>query len=142
MQTTIPQPKIRNGAYYYDLLVSPTTSHLTTATVNDKEKLVFHDSIFAIGLVTDSYKYGSEVQFISYSRKAPELKRRVDKDHGYYRLECGYLEASHETAQSLRRAADIIDAVIGYSVRQNIVYRESKPSRIVDEHTPLAEFIL
>ena len=115
MLVSIPQPKIRNGAYYYDLLVTPTTSHLTTATINDKEKLVFHDSTFAVGLVTDSYKYGSEVQFIAYSRKAPELKARVDKEHGYYRLECGYLPGTHETADLLRNVADQIDAILCYS---------------------------
>jgi len=112
---SLPQAKIRNGARYYDLLVTPTTSHLTTATVNDKQKLVFHDSMFAIGLVTDSYKYGSEVQFISFTRKAPELKRRVDKDHEYYRVECGYLPGTHETAEMLRGVADKIDAILGYS---------------------------
>jgi hypothetical protein len=61
MLVSTPAPKVRKGAYYYDLLVSETTSHETTATVNDKEKLVFHDSKFAIGLLTHSYKYGSEV---------------------------------------------------------------------------------
>ena len=108
------QPKIRNGAFYYDLLVSPTTSHLTTATVNEKEKLVFYDSMFSIGLVTNSWKYGSELQFVSFSRKPPVLERRVDKEHGYYRLECGYLPGTHETAQKLRNVADQIDTIIRY----------------------------
>jgi hypothetical protein len=114
------QPKIRNGACYYDLLVTPTTSHLTTATVNDKEKLVFHNSTFSIGLVTNSWKYGSEVQFTAFSREAPVLERRVDKDHAYYRLECGYMEASHETANKLRDVADQIDQIICYS--EPVVY--------------------
>jgi len=52
-------------------------------------------------VVTDSYKYGSEVQFVHFSRKAPELKARVDKEHGYYRLECGYLLGTQERAQKL-----------------------------------------
>jgi hypothetical protein len=121
----VPSPKIRNGARYYDLLVTPTTSHLTTATVNDREKLVFYDSLFSIGLVTDSYKYGSEVQFIAYSRKAPELKQRVDKEHGYYRLECGYLPATHETADELRNVANLIDQIICYEPVS--VYVESRP---------------
>jgi hypothetical protein len=38
----------------------------------------------------------------------------VDKDHGYYRLECGYLPGTHQTAQELRECGDIIDSVIGY----------------------------
>ena len=138
MLVSVPQAKIRNGAYYYDLLVQPTTSHLTTATVNDKEKLVFPDSTFAIGLVTDSYKYGSEVQFISYSRKAPELKRRVDKDHEYYRLECGYLPGTHETAQKLRDVADQIDAIVGYS---ELVVTYSGPKRVFNEKSKLQDLL-
>jgi hypothetical protein len=118
MLVSTPAPKVRNGAYYYDLLVSETTSHETTATVNDKEKLVFHDS----------YKYGSEVQFMAYSSRVPELKRRVDKENGWYRLECGYLPGSHETADRLRDVADKIDAVIGYS--EPVVSYLVKPKEI------------
>jgi len=113
--TELIEPKIRNGARYYDLLVTPTTKHLSTATINDREKLVFHDSLFTVGLVTDSWKYGSEVQFISYTRKAPTLETRVEKDHEYYRVECGYLPGTHETAETLRNVADKIDAIIGYT---------------------------
>jgi hypothetical protein len=131
----IPTPKIRNGARYYDLLVSPTTSHLTTATVDNKEKLVFPDSTFAIGLVTDSYKYGSEVQFIAYTRKAPVLKARVDKEHGWYRLECGYLPGTHETAQRLRDCADMIDNVIGYS--EPIITYQSSSGREIKKLTEI-----
>ncbi len=140
MYVVIPQPKIRNGARYYDLLVTPTTSHLTTATVNDKEKLVFQDSKFAIGLVTDSWKYGSEVQFISFTRKAPQLKRRVDKDHEYYRVECGYLPATHETAEMLRGVADKIDAIMGFSY---YVHTEPprKPKRLITGKTDLSELL-
>jgi hypothetical protein len=138
MQT--PEPKIRNGAYYYDLLVMPTTSHLTTATVNDKEKLVFYDSTFAVGLVTNSYKYGSELQFIAFSRKAPELKARVDKEHGYYRLECGYLPGTHETAEQLRNVADQIDAIINY---EPVTFQvQSRSTCVLNEHTKLAEILI
>jgi hypothetical protein len=115
MLAVLPEPKQRNGANYYDLLVTPTTSHLTTATVNDKEKLVFPDSTFSIGLVTNSWKYEAELQFLSYSRKPPTLERRVDKEHTYYRLECGYLPGTHETAQQLRDIADKIDAILAYN---------------------------
>ena len=118
------------------MLVSSATSHLTTATVNDKEKLVFPDSTFTIGLVTNSYKYGSEVQFISYSRKAPELKRRVDKEHGYYRLECGYLPGTHETADLLRHVANQIDAILDYSEPTVTISH-----RVFTEKTNLAELI-
>lgn len=113
--TELVQPKVRNGAKYYDLLVTPSTSHLTTATVDAQDKLVFHDSLFTIGLVTDSYKYGSEAQFLSFSRKPPTLEPRVEKDHSYYRVECGYLPGTHQTADMLRDVADKIDTIIGYS---------------------------
>ena len=112
--------RLRNGASYFELLRVPTTSGRTTAIINDKEKLVYPDSFFTCDLITNSYRYGSELQFKSYSMKAPELKPRVDKDHSYYRLECGYLPASHETAEQLRDIADQIDRVIGYSVTTSI----------------------
>ena len=134
--TFVSEPKIRYGAYYYDLLISPTTSHLTTATINEKEKLVFQDSTFAIGLVTNSYKYGSEVQFIAYSRKAPESKPRVDKEHGWYRLECGYLPGTHETAQKLRDVADQIDVILSYSEPTVTVN-----SRVITEKSRLVEIL-
>jgi hypothetical protein len=111
----IPEPRLRNGAYFYELLLTDTTSHLTTATINDKEKLVFADSKFSINLITDSWKYGTELQFTAFSRKAPVLKHRTDKEHDYYRLECGYLPGDHETADKLREMADMIDAIVGYS---------------------------
>jgi hypothetical protein len=131
-----PAPKLRNGACYYDLLVTPTTSHLTTATVNDREKLVFYDSTFSIGLVTNSYKYGSELQFIAYSRRAPEFKARVDKEHGYYRLECGYLPGTHETADLLRHVANQIDAILDYSEPTVTVNR-----KVFNENSNLAELL-
>jgi hypothetical protein len=127
MYAVTPQPKIRNGAKYYDLLVTPTTSHLTTATVNDKEKLVFPDSMFSIGLVTHSWKYGSELQFVAFSRKPPMLEKRVDKEHSYYRLECGYLPGTHETANKLREIANQLDAIIGYS--EPVVSYSTKPKK-------------
>jgi len=110
----LPQPKIRDGAYFYDLLNSFTTSHLTTATIDDKRKLVFPESTFSIGAVTNSYKYGQELQFIGWSRSPPIKTKRVDKEHGYFRIE-SYLELTHETADMLRGVADKIDAILGYS---------------------------
>ena len=134
------QPKIRNGAYFYDLLVSPTTSHLTTATVSDREKLVFYDSMFSINLITNSFKYGSELQFTAFSREQPVLERRVNKEHGYYRLECGYLPASHETAENLRVVADQIDSIIGYS--DPVVSYSAGTLRVFNKHSNLAEILL
>ncbi len=135
--TELVSPEIRNGARYYDLLVTPTTSHLTTATVNDREKLVFHDSLFSIGLVTESWKYGSEVQFVAFSRKQPTLERRVDKNHEYYRIECGYFKGDHNTAQLLRDVADKIDQIIGYS--EPVVYVE--PKRTITGKSQISELL-
>lgn len=134
---SLPQAKIRNGAKYYDLLVTPTTSHLTTATINDRDKLVFRDSQFSIGLVTDSWKYGAEVQFVAFTRKQPEVKRRVDKDHEYFRVECGYLVGSHDTAEMLRRVADKIDAILGYGFDVHAEVRV--PKRVLTGKSNLAE---
>ena len=108
--------RVRNGAHYYELLKSSTTSGRTTAIINDSEKFVYPQSLFTVDLVTNSWKYGSELQFKSYSLKPPELHPRTDKQHRYYRLECGYLPATHETAESLRSVADQIDQVIGYDM--------------------------
>jgi hypothetical protein len=137
----LPSPKIRNGARYYDLLVAPTTSHLTMATVDAKTKLVFKDSLFSIGLVTDSWKYGSEVQFISFTRGQPKLRRRVDKDHEYFRVEAGYLPGTHETAEALRRCATLIDAILGFSYHVHPVGAE-KSKRVITGKTKLEEMLL
>ena len=89
--------------------------------------------------MTNSYKYGSEVQFVAYSRRAPVLERRVDKDHEYYRLECGYLPASHETANLLRNVADQIDVIVGYS---EPVVTYSVKTKSFTEKSNLAEILL
>jgi len=117
--------RVRNGAHYYELLKAATTSGRTTAIINETEKLVYPQSLFTVDLVTNSYKYGSELQFKSYSFKPPELHPRTDKEHQYYRLECGYLPATHETAQNLRGIADQIDRVLGYSLTVKVSARRS-----------------
>jgi hypothetical protein len=134
---TIPQPKTRNGANYHQLLAVPTTTRLATATVNDKEKLVFHDSMFVIDLITNSWKYGSELQFNCYSKKPPTLEKRVDKDHEYYRLEVGYLPGDHSTVEKLREIADMIDTIICYSEPKIYVSHRS-----FNEKSNLAELLI
>jgi hypothetical protein len=121
LTVSIPQPKQRNGACFYQLLACPTTTHLATVTVNDKEKLVFHNSTFVIDFVTNSWKYGCELQFNCYSREPPTLEKRVDKEHNYFRCETAYLEGSHESAEKLRRVADQIDFIIGYNKPEFVV---------------------
>ena len=67
------------------------------------------------------------------------LERRVDKDHEYYRLECGYLPGTHETAQKLRDVTDQIDWVIGYN---EPVFTCSAGAKVFSEKTNLAEILL
>ena len=106
----------RNGANYYELLNVPCTWHVSTAILNESEKLVYPETNFTIDAVTHSYKYGSELQFKSYSFKPPTLQRRVDKDHNVYRLECGYMPLTHDTAEKLRNVADLVDSIINYNI--------------------------
>jgi hypothetical protein len=58
--------------------------------------------MFVKGIVT-SYKYGSKVQFTTYSQKAPERKLLLNKEFCYYRFECGYLPGTHKTVEQLRK---------------------------------------
>lgn len=97
--------RIRNGAVYHELLKADSTTHLASAVINDSFKYVFNDSTFTVDLVTNSYKYGSELQFKAYSRRPPVLKPRVEKDHAYYRLEAGYLPVNYGTVRWLENLA-------------------------------------
>jgi hypothetical protein len=124
----IPQPKIRNGARYYDLLNTPTTSHLSSCVFNDTQKYTLQDATFSIQLVTHSWKYGEEVQFVAWSRNPPKLERRSKDDSNFYRFEAGYLKATHETAEQLRNAADQIDKIIGY---ENTIYIHNPGKRVI-----------
>ena len=90
----LAQPKIRNGAFYYDLLNMPTTSHLSSCVFSDTEKYVLPNATFSIQLVTNSWKYDKEVQFVAWSREKPKISKRSKDDSGYYRFEAGYLVAS------------------------------------------------
>jgi hypothetical protein len=142
MYSVIPQPKIRNGAYYYDLLNSPTTSHLSSCIFNDTQKYTLSDATFSIQLVTNSWKYDSEVQFVAWSRQPPKLKGRAKDDSEYYRFEAGYLPASHETAEMLRDVADKIDIIMGYSnYYVHTPVGSEKPKRLITEKTNLAELL-
>lgn len=136
----LPEPKIRNGAKYYDLLNSPTTSHLSSCIFNDTQKYVLPKATFSIQLVTDSWKYDKEVQFVAWSLKPPILKRRSKEDSGYYRFEAGYLEATHETAEQLRNVADLIDAIIGYAPIGYHVHHTPKV-KVLTEKSDLSEML-
>jgi hypothetical protein len=106
--------RIRGGADYFELLLAEPTQHVSTAIISRTEKLVYPDARFSIDLVLSSWKYGSELQFKAFSTEAPFKASRTDKEHRFYRLECGYLPGNHETAERLRRIADQIDELTGY----------------------------
>ena len=119
--------RVRNGAVYYELLKVPSTTHLATAIINSTQKYVYPQSQFSIDYIANSWKYGQELQFKSYSHKPPVLEARVDKDHAYYRLECGYLAVNLETAEKLEEIARIIRLVTGTT------HRDVKPlEKVVD----------
>jgi hypothetical protein len=135
MQT--PEPKQRNGALYYDLLNTPTTSHLCSCVFNDTQKYVLDDATFSIQAVTHSWKYGEELQFVSWSKNAPVIHKRAKDDSGYYRFECGYLPLTHETADMLRRVANQIDAILSYSEPS-----VSVSHNVFNENSNLVELLL
>ena len=127
---------MRNGAYYYDLLNSPGTTHRSSCVFNDREKFTLPDSTFSIQAVTHSWKYGSELQFVSWSRKPPVLEKRAKDDSAFYRFEAGYMPLSHETADLLRDVANQIDALLDYeaptvSVKHKDFSRESNLAEIL-----------
>ena len=78
---------------------------MSSATVSATQKYVFPESTFSIDLTVNSYEYGSELQFKSYSRTAPVLEARVDKAHNYYRVECGYLPVTYDTIRKIEALA-------------------------------------
>jgi len=137
---SLPSPKIRHGAKYYDLLNSPGTTHLSSCIFNRSYKYTLPDSTFSIQAVTDSYKYGCELQFVSWSRQPPILERRSKGDSVYYRFEAGYMPLTHESAQQLRAVADMIDTLL----QQNCTLNEKVDVRTVTvtDRTNLAEIIL
>ena len=123
----LPEPKQRNGALFYDLLNTPTTSHLSSCVFNDTQKYVLPNSTFSTQAVTHSWKYDQELQFASWSRNPPVLSKRAKDDSNFYRFEAGYMALSHETADQLRDVADQIDTIIGYS--EPVVMYSVKPKR-------------
>jgi hypothetical protein len=126
MNAEVPQAKIRNGAYYYDLINSPGTTHLSSCVFSDTHKYTLPNSTFSIQAITNSYKYKRELQFVSWSRQPPILERRAKDNSEYYRFEAGYMPLTHETAQQLRDVADKIDAIVGYSEPTVIVSFRSR----------------
>jgi len=102
----------RNGATYKQLLSMANTTHLASAIADDRWKLVYPESTFTVDLVTNSYKYGSELQFKRYGMVPPGRVRRVDKPQKFYRVECGYLPVSAATRDFFLECAYEVDALL------------------------------
>ena len=109
-----PEPRLRNGALYFDLLNSPGTTHLSSCVFSDTQKYTLPASTFSIQAVTGSWKYDRELQFVSWSREPPILERRAKDNSQFFRFEAGYMPLTHETSTQLREVANKIDAIIGY----------------------------
>lgn len=122
----LPEPKIRNNAFFYDLLNTPNTKHLSSCVFSETHKYTLPQATFSIQLVTNSWKYGSEIQFVAWSREPPKLERRAKDDSEFYRFEAGYLPASHETAETLRNVADRLDKIIGYDNNVQVYHKPTK----------------
>ncbi len=138
MQT--PEPKQRNGALFYDLLNTPTTSHLSSCVFSDAEKYVLPNSTFSIQAVTHSWKYGQELQFASWSRTPPVLSKRAKDDSNFYRFEAGYMPLSHETAEQLRNVADQIDSIINY---EPVTFQmHSRPTKVLAGNFRLEDVLI
>jgi hypothetical protein len=133
----VPEPKQRNGALYYDLLNTSTTSHLCSCVFNDTQKYVLDNATFSIQAVTHSWKYGEELQFVSWSRTPPVIHKRAKDDSGYYRFEAGYLPLSHESADMLRNVANKIEAILSYCEPTVTVNR-----KVISGNSGLAELLL
>ena len=139
MLVSAPQAKIRNGVSYVECFSLPNTEHVASATINQTDKLFYKDALVTGEIMTGSWKYpDGEFQLVAYSTRPPTLEHRVDKKHKYHRLEF-YLDLSHETAEALRRSADLIDYAIEYT-KPLVTY--SKPKKIFNEKSNLAELLL
>ncbi len=72
-----------------------------TAAINEEEKVELEGGVLAVDWLSDSYRYGNEVQIVYYTRKRPVIRRRVDGHNGYFRVE---LHLDPEEAAKLVRS--------------------------------------
>ena len=98
------------GAVYYELMRVLNTREVSSAIISDTQKYVYPHSYFSVDLVSKSWKYGSELQFKSFSYRMPTLEPRNDfQGKGVYRLEAGYLPVDRNTVRWLHFLADCVE---------------------------------
>lgn len=129
----LPKPVIDNGVAYYHLLTATnSSSHESTCSINDSEKIVLPAAKFNICVTTGSYRYGDyELQFYAETDSQPTVKKRVAKKHTKYRAEAGYQ----------RVTPDFVDQwfKIGYQLAELIHYPISALEQPVHETQPAVE---
>lgn len=71
---------------------------------DENEKLFFEGGSFAVDLLTNSWKYGTEFQLIYYTREKPKkIVERVPGHNGYYRVEVTFRpEVGAEMVRALK----------------------------------------
>jgi len=136
---TVPQPKLHNGLKCYELLSIPC---LSTVSLNQREKLLYPEECtnFVIDAVVGSWKHPNELQFNSWSWKAPAVVDRAKYDSEYFHNEPGRLDLSHDTADLLRTLGDQVDTLINYS--EPVVMYSVNKARVFNEKSNLAEMLL
>ena len=80
------QPKIRNGAYFFDLLNSPGTTHFSSCVFNDTQKYILPNSTFSIQAVTNSWKYSKCTIGYFASKDSKPCSQAVGKEKGNGRV--------------------------------------------------------
>lgn len=87
--------------------------HEATACIDKYQKLTYHKSNFSFDLIDKSWKYGTELQAVTWSYSKPEKGNRVDKNHNIYRMESAYIPVTLETAEKFERIGAAIRLLIG-----------------------------
>jgi hypothetical protein len=170
MQTAIPKlPLLKtfNNCRYYDLTPPiPATKHKVSVTVNGDyelhgaQKLVLPNPKMQFTKTENSYLYGSEIQAIAWSTDDFVVADRAAKvSHSYNRVENMYMPGDNDGASYLLDASFNAARLNGFSYeyvakfRAMLEFMESqyeKPifrpigqnTKVVDEHTKLAELML
>jgi len=74
-----------------------------TATVDDKTKLEYSSGVLAVEWLSNSYRYGDEIQLVYYTSEKPTVRQRVNGHNGYHRVEIHMTPAqAAELVRSLR----------------------------------------
>lgn len=84
--TVLERPVTERNGYHIDHMAEVDVKTIT-ATINESEKVEFQGGKLAVDWLSDSYKYGSEIQIVYYTKTPPVVKSRVDGHNGWHRVE-------------------------------------------------------